>query len=147
MTKRYFVNYKKPSTINMDIKMSDIGSTSPTTSAPHNPMMGEMSKNLKFVGIMYIIVGVITCIGIISAIIGVPMIIAGLRAKDAGEKLTGYLQTGDDMSYSSFYKDLSDHFKMLKIYFIIYLISMILGFLLYGLFFATLIGGALAGID
>ncbi|GAB5466650.1 MAG: hypothetical protein Kapaf2KO_20860 [Candidatus Kapaibacteriales bacterium] len=112
-----------------------------------NPVNPDIAKNMKFSGIMYIITGALTCLGIITAIIGVPMIIAGLRAKDAGEKLEGYMATGDSVAFDGYMSNIGDHFKMLKIYFIIYIIATVLGIIFYASFIGMIVSGALGGLD
>ena len=58
------------------------------TEQNQHPLMGDpmfkenlrkMSGDMGFYGIFTIIVGAFSCLGIISAVVGIPMIIAGLR--------------------------------------------------------------------
>jgi hypothetical protein len=53
-----------------------------------------MVKNMKFVGIWNIIIGVINCLTCIGAIVGVPIIIAGLRLRQSAESFTAFSQSG-----------------------------------------------------
>ena len=58
-----------------------------------SPMFGLidlMVKDMKFVGIFTIIYGIITCLGCITAAIGIPMIFAGMRLKESAEFYLAY---------------------------------------------------------
>jgi len=46
-------------------------------------MLRSMSGDMKFIGILTIIGGALTCLSIIGAAIGIPYIFAGIRLKDA----------------------------------------------------------------
>ncbi len=68
-------------------------------------IMSKMIKDMKFVGIFTIIMGALNCIIIIGAIFGVPMILIGLRYKEAAEDYERYLMTNDySMIFNGFEK-------------------------------------------
>jgi hypothetical protein len=50
---------------------------------------------MQFVGIFYIIGGALECLSIIGAIIGIPLIICGLRIRESADSFKGYLTTND----------------------------------------------------
>ncbi len=55
----------------------------------------RMVRDMRFVGWYFIIAGGLTCLGIITAIIGVPMLIAGLRLRESADKFQNYRTSGD----------------------------------------------------
>jgi hypothetical protein len=67
--------------------------------SPSNPtfqtMVRKLNSDMRFVGIFTIIGGALTCLGIITAIIGVPMIISGLRLREAADSFSSYVASGD----------------------------------------------------
>ncbi len=50
----------------------------------------NMARDMNFIGIITIISGAITCLTIIGAIIGVPIIISGLRLREAATAFMAY---------------------------------------------------------
>ena len=64
---------------------------SPTLQLTVNKMTGDM----LFVGIFYIIIGALDCLTIIGAILGIPLIICGLRLRESADAFKAYLTTGD----------------------------------------------------
>jgi len=64
-----------------------------------SPMMqmtvSKMSGDMRFVGIFYIIMGALYCLSIIGALVGIPLIICGLRLREAADSFTSYLGSND----------------------------------------------------
>jgi hypothetical protein len=84
--------------------MSDV--TTPFgTASIDDPRFVEMAKkmtgDMKFYGIFNIIYGALTCLTIIGAIIGVPMIFAGMRLNEAADLFRVYINSGDFQSLSN----------------------------------------------
>ncbi len=50
----------------------------------------DMARDMNFIGIVTIISGAIACLTIIGAIIGVPIIISGLRLREAATAFMAY---------------------------------------------------------
>lgn len=71
--------------------MDESVTASPTLRITVNKMTGDM----QFVGIFYIIIGALQCLSIIGAIIGIPLIICGLRLRESADSFRGYLTTND----------------------------------------------------
>jgi hypothetical protein len=57
----------------------------------------KMNTDMRFVGMFYIIYGAIMCIGIITALIGVPYIIMGMRLRESADSFSRFNELGDDM--------------------------------------------------
>lgn len=51
-------------------------------------MVRKMTGDMRFVGLFTIIGGAFACLGIITAIIGVPVIISGLRLHEAADSFS-----------------------------------------------------------
>jgi hypothetical protein len=66
--------------------------TSVTTSTSIIP---DLSGNMRFVGMFNIVYGAISCITIIGALVGIPLIISGLRLREAAELFDDYRRSGD----------------------------------------------------
>jgi hypothetical protein len=49
-----------------------------------------MTANMRFVSVFYIIVGVLYSLTIIGAIVGIPLIISGLRLKESADAFTNF---------------------------------------------------------
>jgi len=56
----------------------------------------KMTNDMKFVGLFTIIYGALSCISIIGAIIGVPLIIAGLRLRESADAFVAYLSAKEE---------------------------------------------------
>ena len=57
---------------------------------PIQNLINTLTGNMKFVGIFTIIYGAFTCLGIITAAIGIPMIFAGIRLRESADFFNAY---------------------------------------------------------
>ncbi|MDA3860649.1 MAG: DUF5362 domain-containing protein [Melioribacteraceae bacterium] len=55
----------------------------------------RMTSDMKFLGMFYIIYGVLASLSIIGAIIGIPLLISGLRLRESANELNSYRGTND----------------------------------------------------
>ena len=73
-------------------------------------------KSLKgwsaFQAVLEIIQGALLCLGIITAIIGVPKIIAGVKLLNAGDDIQAHMQTGDPRKMDSSINNITSYFKL-----------------------------------
>ncbi len=53
-------------------------------------LINSLVGNMKFVGVFTIIYGALTCLGCISAAIGIPMIFAGIRLRESADFFKAY---------------------------------------------------------
>ncbi len=95
--------------------------------------VSNMIRYMRFVGIWYIIFGAIYCLGIITAIIGVPIIIMGVRAREAADAFNRY-------SESSAFQDLSKAIERQTRFFFIQYVLMIIGLVVIGIYILVFIG-------
>jgi hypothetical protein len=97
-------------------------SMSPAGNATFQMMVSKMNGDMKFVGMFSIIYGAIVCIGIITALIGVPMIIAGLRLREAANSFTVYLNSNNSIALQQGFERQSRYFFIQKVFIIIGLV-------------------------
>jgi len=107
--------------------MDQAATISPVFHITVNKMAGDMS----FVGIFYIIIGAIECLTIIGAVIGIPLIISGLRLRESSDSFKMYLNSGDSMMLERALERESRFFFIQKVF----LIISIALFVLYIVFF------------
>ena len=80
-----------------------------------------MAGDMKFVGLFMIIIGALDCLSIVGALVGIPLIFAGLRAREAGDAYLAYAQ-GDYSALGRAFIGQASHFKIIKILVIIGLV-------------------------
>lgn len=92
----------------------------------------------SFIAILTIIGGAITCIGIITAAVGIPMIIAGIKLLNAVDNMKTFSGTKDPQKVAEAFENLNKYFKINGIVFVVVLslevlvilLSLIIGFTL-----------------
>ena len=101
--------------------------TSMSTNLPN------LSKYMSFIGLLAMIGGVIYCITIIGAIIGVPYYIMGKRLRESAEAFTGY-------NSSSSARDLETAIeRQTRAFFIMYVLA-IISLVLLAIYLVVIIG-------
>lgn len=92
-----------------------------------------MTGNMKFVGIFYIIVGVIYSLTCIGALIGVPVIFAGIRIREAAEAFKLFSQSGmqDKNTLITAFEKQNKYFFIQKVFIIIAIVVVILEILFF----------------
>ena len=88
--------------------------------------LDSLSGWMKFFGIFTIVVGALTCIGIITAAIGVPMILAGIGLVNASKSLKEYKNFNNQFTLNDFFTHLNRFFKINGILAIIYIVIMVM---------------------
>lgn len=98
--------------------------------------VSKMTGDMNFVGIFYIVIGAIECLTIIGAIIGIPLIICGLRLRESSDSFKGYLASGDSFMLERALERESRFFfiqKVLMIITIAIFVLYIIFFIVFGL--------------
>jgi hypothetical protein len=98
-------------------QMPQIGQTGYGT--PIQEILGKMVKDMRFLGIMAIIMGAISCINLFGAIIGVPTIFIGIRLRESADNFKAYLYSGDNNQMNAALEKLSRYFYISKVLMII----------------------------
>ncbi|HAW07966.1 MAG TPA: hypothetical protein DCW42_02170 [Bacteroidetes bacterium] len=82
----------------------------------------KMGSDMKWTAIYVIIMGALSCIGIVTALIGVPMILAGLRLNEAAKTYQDYSQSQDPNALAYAFERQSKSFAIIKILIIVYIV-------------------------
>ena len=87
-----------------------------------------MVKNMKFVAIWTIVIGAINCLSCIGAVIGIPVIFAGIRLKESAESFLNFATSklNDRMALDIALEKQSRFFYIYKILIIVGIILFIL---------------------
>ncbi len=104
-------------------------------------MLRSMGGDMKFVGIMTIIGGAISCLTIIGAAIGIPYIFAGIRLKDAAATFEGYAVNADAGNLRTALELQGRYFRIIKILIIVGLALFALYLLFLIFFFGMMFSG------
>ncbi|NLD62625.1 MAG: DUF5362 domain-containing protein [Bacteroidales bacterium] len=100
--------------------------------------LSNLSKYMKFVGLLMMIGGVIYCITIIGAIIGVPYYLMGKRLRESADAFTDY-------NSSSSVSDLQTAIgQQTKAFFIMYILA-IIGLVLIAIYIVVLLAMLASG--
>ena len=109
--------------------MQDFNNLSnPQQESPSNNtyLIEKMMNDMRFVGLFTIIYGVINCITIIGAIIGVPLIFMGLRIRESADNFGIFNATGDQNALQNAFEKQYKYFNIQKILIIISLVFIVL---------------------
>jgi len=88
--------------------------------------ISKLSSDMRFVGIFFIIVGVLYSITIIGAILGIPLIISGLRLRESSDSFSSYMLSSDNNMLERALERQGRFFFIQKIFIIITLVFMVL---------------------
>jgi hypothetical protein len=106
--------------------------------------VNKMSGDMRFVGIFYIIIGALYCISIIGAIVGIPLIICGLRVREAADSFIAYLGSNDSNMLERAFERQGSFFFIQKVLMIIGLILIVL-YVIFIIVFSATIFNAMGG--
>jgi flagellar biogenesis protein FliO len=108
----------------------------PTQTQAQSPLstnLPNLAKYMNFIGLLAMIGGVIYCLTIIGALIGVPYFIMGKRLRESAEAFTGY-------NSSSSPKDLETAIeRQTRAFFILYILA-IISLVLLAIYLVVIIG-------
>ena len=85
-----------------------------------------MASDMKLVGIFSIICGALNCLSCIGAIIGVPLIFAGMRLRESADAFVNYSNTKDSSQLDLAIQRQSRYFFIQKIFLIAALVIFVL---------------------
>lgn len=122
---------------NQTDNLNPIQSTPPASSntpapgyKPNNfvlyPVLDSLAGWIKFMGIFTIVMGAITCLGIITAAIGVPMILSGISLNKASDNLNLFKNFNSPYTLNEIFTHLNKYFKIQGIFVIIAVVLLIL---------------------
>ncbi|MDX9923765.1 MAG: DUF5362 domain-containing protein [Ignavibacteriaceae bacterium] len=122
--------------INLDTDNQPNSNTSFRPPSMFQITFNEMTKDMRFVGIFIIIYGALQCLSIIGAIVGIPLILIGLRMREAADQFDNFKLTNNAHAMRLGFELQAKYFRLSKIIIIISLVIMVLMIIL---FFAILI--------
>lgn len=102
--------------------------TAPASSLTANVpdgMVDKMRNDMSFVGLFTIIFGALYCLSIVGALIGVPLIIAGLRIRESAESFEDF-NNGDRSALTRALEKQRSYFFIQKILIIVGLVFLVL---------------------
>lgn len=99
--------------------------------------IADMTRYMRFIGVYNIIIGGLYCIGIITAIIGVPIIIMGVRFREAADAFSRY-------SLSQSFQDLSNAIERQKRSLLILYVLLVIGLIIMAIYIIIMIGVVLS---
>lgn len=103
---------------------------------PLGPDIGRTLGDMRFMGWVTLIYGILTCLTIVGAVVGVPTIIAAHRFIEGVNRFELYRQDRSQAELRTGFHELGRSFRILKILTIIYLVLTMLY-----VFFLFFLGG------
>jgi len=103
----------------------------------------KMTSDMRFVGLFTIIYGVLTCLTIVGAIIGIPTIIIGLRIREAADQFSIYKMTNNAAALKQGFEIQGKFFRLIKILIIIGIVFTVLYMILIIYLFTSGLGALL----
>jgi hypothetical protein len=88
--------------------------------------ISKMTGDMNFVGIFYIIIGAFYCLSIIGAVVGIPLIISGLRLRESSNQFQAYLATNEEFALEQAIERQSKFFFIQKVLMIITLVFVVI---------------------
>ncbi len=100
----------------------------------------KMIKDMRFVGFFIIIYGVVNCLTIIGALIGVPLIFAGMRMRESADQFSYFRKTNNAATMRSGFELQSRYFNIFRILIIVGLILTALYIIFIIVFLSSFLG-------
>lgn len=104
-------------------------------------------SDMRLTGLFWILFGALSCLSIIGAIAGVPMLLSGLRAREAADAYERAALGADPYALETAEAQLAETFRWQKIYFIATLVFMAVMMAVYALVFVALLRGDFGSIN
>jgi hypothetical protein len=103
----------------------------------------KMIRDMKIVGLFYVIAGAINCLTIIGAIVGVPYIFAGLRLRESAGEYMGWLNHEPGALFRALEKQQRHFFIMM----VMLLVGLVITALCIAVMVALIAAGIFVGLD
>ncbi|PYG87586.1 hypothetical protein LY28_01955 [Ruminiclostridium sufflavum DSM 19573] len=91
-----------------------------------NSIIDSLSGWMRFMGICTFICGILSCLGIITAVIGVPLIFAGIALQKSSKSLKAYKQYNNSYMLNEVFISMNKYFKIQGILTIVAVIVLII---------------------
>ena len=109
----------------------------PKPSPDFRYLVSNLSSNMNFVGIFVIVYGALTCLSIIGAIIGVPLIMSGLRLREAANYFSSFKNSYNFEVLRLGFEYQNKFFNIIKILIIVGIVLTVLYIIFFLIFFAS----------
>ncbi len=86
----------------------------------------KMVPDMKAVSIFMIVTGVFSCLSLIGLIAGIPLIIAGVKLKDSASAFNSFTAQENPGLLNNGVQNLKEHYRMMKWYFILTVIALLI---------------------
>ncbi len=103
-----------------------------------NVTLFNMARDMRFMGIAYIILGGLYCLSIFGTLIGIPWLISGIRLRDSGDSFNYYADSRNINQLQNAIEQQSRFFRIQKILIIVMIVLVVVAFavgIMFGLFF------------
>jgi hypothetical protein len=98
-----------------------------------NPdVLRKLINEMRSVGTVSLLFGGLQCLSIVGAVIGIPLIISGLRLRESADKMEGYINSNDQKMFEDALVKQTSFFFIQKILFIV-------GLAVVGLYLVTML--------
>src|SRR6056297_2919368 len=87
----------------------------------YRSMISTMASDMRFVGIVSIIIGALNSIMIVTAIIGVPIIFVGIRLRESAMHFQTFAESDDQLALKHAHERLSRSLHIAKILMIFFM--------------------------
>lgn len=94
-------------------------------------IIDSLSGWMKFIGIYTIVMGALTCIGIITAAIGVPLILAGIALTNGSKSIKTYKEYTNPYILNEVFTSMNKYFKIQGILAIVCIVLSIIYFAIF----------------
>ena len=119
---------------NIDSLNLDSSSTNINPPSMFQFQFEKMTNDMRFVGMFAIIYGALTCLSIIGALIGVPIIFVGLRMREAADQFSTFRITNNAASMRAGFELQGKFFHILKILIIVQIVLIVLMIIFFVIF-------------
>ena len=119
---------------NLDNLNLDTSSTNINPPSMFQFQFEKMTNDMRFVGMFAIIYGALTCLSIIGALIGVPIIFVGLRMREAADQFSTFRITNNAASMRAGFELQGRFFHILKILIIVQIVLIVLMIIFFVIF-------------
>lgn len=110
-------------------------------------IISKTTNDMRFVGLFYMIYGILCCLTIIGAIAGVPLLISGIRLREAADEFAAYRDTNFlDRLYRGFERQ-GKYFFIQKVLIIIGIVIFVLYIILIVMLLSTGMFSMLSGLS
>ena len=93
---------------------------------PYLALFNKMSRDMNFIGLMSIIFGVLFSLTIVLAVLGIPMIFAGIQLRESSNVFRNYAVYGEEDLLQKANEELERYFYINKILWVISLALIII---------------------